>query len=65
MLVECGLFQGLKELRLANWAVFLVPPASIDAVVVTHAHLDHSGYLPALARLGLAVRSSPPPTRSR
>lgn len=52
LLVECGLFQGLKELRLRNWQEFPVPPASVDAVVVTHAHLDHTGYLPALARLG-------------
>ena len=52
VLVDCGLFQGLKELRLRNWAPFPVEPATIDAVVLTHAHVDHSGYLPALARNG-------------
>jgi metallo-beta-lactamase family protein len=52
LLVECGLFQGLKPLRLRNWQPFPVPPESIDAVLLTHAHLDHSGYLPALARDG-------------
>lgn len=52
VLVDCGLFQGYKQLRDRNWASFPVPPASIDRVVLTHAHLDHSGYLPRLIRLG-------------
>lgn len=52
ILIDCGLFQGYKQLRLRNRAPFPVPPASIDAVVLTHAHLDHSGYLPALVRDG-------------
>jgi metallo-beta-lactamase family protein len=52
ILVDCGLFQGWKALRLRNWAPFPVPPASIDAVVLTHAHIDHSGYLPLLIRDG-------------
>ena len=52
LLVDCGLFQGEKRLRLKNWQDFPVPPASIDAVVLTHAHLDHSGYLPRLVRGG-------------
>ncbi len=52
VLVDCGLFQGLKRLRRQNWEPFAVPPASIDAVVITHAHIDHSGYLPALVRDG-------------
>lgn len=54
VLVDCGLFQGWKTLRLRNRAPFPVPPASIDEVVLTHAHLDHSGYLPALVRDGYA-----------
>lgn len=53
VLVDAGLFQGLKALRLRNWQAFPVAPASIDGVVLTHAHLDHCGYLPALARDGL------------
>lgn len=52
VLVDCGLFQGYKVLRDRNRAPFPVPPESIDAVVITHAHLDHSGYLPALVRDG-------------
>ena len=55
-LVDCGLFQGLKQLRLRNWAPFPVQPGTIDAIVLTHAHLDHSGYLPALVRDGYAGR---------
>ena len=54
ILVDCGLFQGFKLLRERNWAPFPVPPGSIDAIVLTHAHLDHSGYLPALVRDGFS-----------
>lgn len=56
VLVDCGLFQGLKVLRERNRAPFPVPPDSIDAVVVTHAHLDHTGYIPALVRDGFRGR---------
>ena len=52
LLVDCGLFQGYKQLRLRNRVPLPLPPARIDAVVLTHAHLDHSGYLPLLARQG-------------
>jgi metallo-beta-lactamase family protein len=52
VLVDCGLFQGYKALRERNREPFPVPPDTIDAVVLTHAHLDHSGYIPALVRDG-------------
>lgn len=52
VLVDCGLFQGFKQRRLRNWDRLPVDPATIDAVVLTHAHLDHSGYLPLLVRNG-------------
>lgn len=52
ILVECGLFQGYKRLRDRNRIPFQASPASIDAVILTHAHLDHSGYIPALVRDG-------------
>jgi metallo-beta-lactamase family protein len=56
ILVDCGLFQGLKELRDRNWRPFPVDPASLDAVVLTHAHLDHCGYLPRLIAGGYRGR---------
>ena len=52
ILVDCGLFQGLKALREKNWSALPVPAKSIRAVVLTHAHLDHSGYLPRLVKEG-------------
>ena len=54
LLLDCGLFQGYKLLRLRKWTPLPVAPNQIDAVVLTHAHLDHSGYLPLLAREGFA-----------
>lgn len=56
VLVDCGLFQGLKELRERNWAALSVDPKKIDAVVLTHAHLDHCGYLPRLVAGGFTGR---------
>ncbi|MBX9773928.1 MAG: MBL fold metallo-hydrolase [Xanthobacteraceae bacterium] len=52
VLVDCGLFQGFKALRLKNWAPFPIEPRTIDSAVLTHAHLDHSGYLPLLVKHG-------------
>jgi len=52
VLVDCGLFQGLKQLRLRNWAPLPIDPASLTAVVLTHAHIDHSGYVPLLVKQG-------------
>ncbi len=54
VLLDCGLFQGARELRRRNWEPFPRPAREIDAVILTHAHLDHCGYLPALARQGFA-----------
>ena len=54
ILVDCGLFQGLKELRLRNWDSFPVQARSLDAVVLTHAHVDHSGFLPRLVSEGFS-----------
>ncbi len=52
ILLDCGLFQGLKALRLRNWSERISDVESIDAVLLSHAHIDHSGYLPLLARRG-------------
>ncbi|MCE5252505.1 MBL fold metallo-hydrolase [bacterium] len=54
MLVDCGLFQGTKENRLRNWDPFPVSPSEIDTVFVTHAHIDHTGYLPRFCRDGFS-----------
>jgi metallo-beta-lactamase family protein len=56
VLVDCGLFQGLRELRERNWDPLPIDPSAIASAIVTHAHLDHSGYLPVLARDGFTGR---------
>lgn len=56
VLVDCGLFQGVKKLRQRNWEGPGFDPAALDAIVLTHAHLDHSGYLPRLVKLGFTGR---------
>lgn len=52
VLIDCGLFQGLKELRLKNWAALPFSPSAVSAILLTHAHIDHSGYLPRFAAQG-------------
>ncbi len=54
ILIDCGLFQGLKQLRLRNWAALPINPKEVDAVVLTHAHIDHSGYLPLFVKNGFS-----------
>ena len=56
VLIDAGLFQGLKELRLRNWQELPIPAREIDAIVLTHAHLDHCGYLPRLVSQGFRGR---------
>jgi metallo-beta-lactamase family protein len=54
VLIDCGIFQGLKELRLRNWDKLPFEASSVDCVVLTHAHIDHTGYLPRLVKLGFS-----------
>lgn len=56
VLIDCGLFQGGKKLRERNWSALPIEPSSIDAVVLTHAHIDHTGYLPKLCAMGFRGR---------
>jgi len=64
LLIDCGLFQGPREIRDRNWESFPAEPPAIDAVLLTHAHIDHTGYLPRLSKDGFAgpIYASPPTT---
>jgi metallo-beta-lactamase family protein len=64
LLIDCGLYQGVKQLRLRNWRALPIEAKSLTAVILTHAHIDHSGFLPALVRDGFAGPAfCTPPTR--
>src|SRR3990167_10055534 len=52
VLVDCGLFQGLKQLRLRNWAPLPIKASEIQSVLLTHAHIDHTGYIPLFVKNG-------------
>ncbi len=52
MLIDCGLFQGPKAIRSKNWESFAIRPSNIDRVLLTHAHIDHTGYLPRFCKNG-------------
>lgn len=54
ILIDCGMFQGIKELRKLNWVDFPFPPGKIDVILLTHGHLDHCGYLPRLVMQGFS-----------
>jgi metallo-beta-lactamase family protein len=54
ILIDCGLFQGLKQLRLRNWATLPIDPKTVDTVILTHAHIDHTGYLPLFVKNGFS-----------
>lgn len=56
VMIDCGLYQGYKELRLRNWSKLPVDAKDIDAIILTHAHIDHTGYIPALVKNGFSGR---------
>src|SRR3546814_11398078 len=61
ILIDCGLFQGMKNLRELNWKPLPVPPARLAAAILTHAHLPHTGYLPPLGPSRFPAPSLDPP----